>query len=168
MKHNISESEKYPTAASCDIIVPSGTARPGMTAGDAISTCMEAQLPGIPYLDEQGKIVGSVTVKRIMVTSCSPIPEDVRKHAHLLGDYLEHIDIPIATFKKVLTKPVEQFVSPDVILVGSHAPIVKLLALMHKFDKSYVFIVDEGKYLGAVSVHGIARHVMKYAEEGED
>ena len=162
------KSEKCPTLASCNIIVPSGVARSGMTASDAISTCMVAQLPGIPFLDEQGKIVGSVTVKHIMVTSCDCIPEDVRKHAHLLGDYLEHIDIPISKLAEVLMKPVEQFVSPDVVQVVSTAPIVKLLALMHKFDKSYVFIVDDGQYLGAVSVHGIARHVMKYAELGEE
>jgi len=168
IKQSVSESERCPTAASCNIITPSGIARTGMTAHDAISTCMAAQLPGIPFFDKQNQIVGSVTVKRIMITSCTCIPEDVRKHAHLLGDYLEHIDIPIAKLKEVLTKPVEHFVSPDVIYVGSNAPIVKLLALMHKFDKSYIFIMDEGRYLGAVTIHNIAHHVMEYAKMTQD
>jgi len=168
MKDNVSESEKYPTVASCNIIVPSGFACSGMTTNDAISVCMAAHLPGIPFLDKQNHIIGTVSIKHIMVNSCACVPEDVRKHAHLLGDYLEHIDIPISKLKEVLTKPIELFVSPEVIYVGSHAPIVKLLALMHKFNRSYIFIVDEGKYLGAATIHSIARYVMGYTKENKE
>ncbi|MCP4701163.1 MAG: CBS domain-containing protein [Gammaproteobacteria bacterium] len=162
MKNTVLEQEICPTAASCNIIIPSGVARSGMTTGEVISECIAARLPGIPFLNEQDRIVGGVTVKRIMVTSC--IPADVRKHAHLLGDYLENINISIDKLKEITTRPIETFVDPEVVCAGSNSPIVKLLALMNKSDKSYVFIVDEGKYLGAVSIHGIARHVMEHIE----
>jgi CBS domain-containing protein len=48
-------------------------------------------------------------------------------------------------------------VQDPALTLSSEAPIIKALALMEQNDTSYLFVVDDGQYRGAVTIQCLAK-----------
>lgn len=145
-----------------DIIVPTRVVRPGMTIEEAFEECAARNVPGLPYCDAQGQVVGRVSIRNTLKLTC--IPKYMVKAAHLLGDQLEHVRIPELQARQVLEMPVEPFVMENIATVTSESPVVKALAIMEQYNSGYIFLIDDGVYKGIVTRMGIAALMLRCRE----
>lgn len=138
-----------------DIMIPTGVARSGMTVAKFFRECVSHNVPGIPFCDTQGRVIGRVSIRHILEMTC--IPEHVIRGAHMLGDTIEGVDIADDKIRSVLEMPVDDFVLAETYSVSPASPIVKALSLMEHFNTGCVFVLEDGIYRGIVTRMGIAR-----------
>lgn len=135
-------------------------ARPGMTVGEALATCVACNCPGLPYLNEKDELVGRFSVRHVFYQHC--IPADLIKHAHLLGNDIENIEMEDQFTSDFLRMPVTDFILCQVLHLNPNSQLVKALALMEQFNTSYLFVVDDNeRYLGVVTQLSIARLLLQ-------
>jgi len=140
------------------LLIATGTAHAGMTVGQVFRECVRADVPGIPFQDDNGKIVGKISIRHILKEKC--IPDFMVRHSHLLGDELGHLHIQDDHAREVLKLPVAPFILPVKAVAGSNTPVAKVLAIMEDMDTTYLFVIDAGEYRGIVSIMGIARTML--------
>ena len=140
------------------LLIATGTAHAGMTVGQAFRECVKADVPGIPFQDDNGKITGKISIRYILKEKC--IPDFMVKHSHLLGDELGHLHIREDHAREVLKLPVDPFILPLKAVAGSNTPAAKALAIMEDMDTTYLFVIDDGESRGVVSSMGIARAML--------
>lgn len=144
----------------CCVVIPSKAAHSGMTVGEVLLECLRWQLPGLPFCDDEGHIIGRVSLKHALAQHF--IPTDVYKHAHLLGDLLDNLDISKDEIQAVMDIEIDPFVTPDIPTIVATSPLVKALALIEQFRTSYIFVVDDdGIYQGTITMLGIAQCVLQ-------
>ncbi len=146
-----------------EILIPTKAAKAGMLVREVFAECIQANIPGIPFCDAQGRISGRVTLKNILKTSC--LPEYMVELARVLGDQLSCMDDVQGKAKQLLSNPVDPYVlEPHVSLTSESSPI-KALAIMEHTDTSYIFVVDAGQYKGVVTIQGLARMLAQLDEQ---
>ena len=134
-------------------------ARPGMRVGEALRICVDKDVPGIPYVDTDGRICGRFSVRdTFRITS---IPADMIKGAHLIGHQALHLELSKDHFEGVFKLPVDDQILSDFAFLGPGAQITKAMALMEKFNTSYLFVIEDGRYLGAVTRLGLTRVLLE-------
>lgn len=138
-----------------DIVIPTGTAISGMTVREAFSECAERNVPGLPYVDDRGKVVGRMSIRHTLKMTC--LPEYMVKAAHLLGDAIDHLALQDDEIRLILDLPIDEFVLDDVAHLSAASPIVKALSVMEYYNTGYVFLCDNERYRGIVTRMGIAR-----------
>ena len=146
-----------------EMLIPTRVAQTGMTVEDVIKECIEHNVPGIPFVDESGKVVGRISVRHTFKLTC--IPDDLVKGAHLLGDDIEHLKIPEVRVREVFSMPVENFVLKKYPYTSATSPVVKALAIMEQHNSGYVFVMDKERYLGIFTRLGAARLMMTHRDE---
>lgn len=144
-------------------LVPTPVARPGMPVGDALRICVECGVPGIPFVDDKGKIAGRFSVRNVYLLSS--LPPDMVKGAHLIGHDAFHLDHPCEHYASVFHALVDQTILKDVAQLSSNAQIIKAMALMEKFNSSYLFVIDDGDYRGVVTRLGLTRVLLDMQTE---
>jgi CBS domain-containing protein len=143
-----------------ECMTTTSTATSGMTVRDALKECVKCDCPGIPFVDESGKLVGRFSIRHTFYQHC--IPADLIKHAHLLGNDIDHIEMEDQYTNDFLSLPASDFILKQILHLNPNSQIVKALALMEQFDTSYLFVVDENeRYLGVVTHQSIARHMLE-------
>ncbi len=140
-------------------IVETPVAHHGMLIGEALRICVDCDVPGIPYVDEQGKITGRFSVRNVFLVSSLPL--DMIKGAHLIGHEALHLDLSKDHYEKVFGQKVDPQILEDVACLSPQAQITKAMALMEKFNSSYLFVIDEGQYLGVVTRLGLTRLLLE-------
>ncbi|MGB5705254.1 MAG: CBS domain-containing protein [Arenicellales bacterium] len=58
--------------------------------------------------------------------------------------------------KQILNNPVDPYIQEPHLSITSGSSVVKAMALMEQSDTSYIFVVDEERYLGVVTIHNLA------------
>jgi CBS domain-containing protein len=144
------------------ILIPTKVAKPGMILSEVFAECIRANIPGIPFCDAQGRITGRLTLKNILKKAC--LPEYMVELARILGDQLSCMEDMEAKAKQLLNNPVTPYVLEPHISLTSDSPAVKALAIMEQNDTSYVFVVDEGRYKGVITIQGLARMITQLDE----
>jgi len=139
-----------------DILVPTCTAHSGMTVAEIFTECLSCHVPGLPFLDEQGQLTGKISIRNILKHTC--LPDYLVSHADLIGDLEGYISILKAN--NILAMPIESFLLEDHPSTDSQSSPLKAIALMERYDTTYLFIVDDGAYKGVVNVLGIARGML--------
>ena len=109
-----------------DIIVPTGVAKARMPVRAVFEECVRRNVPGIPFVDDEGQVSGRVSIRHTLKQTC--IPKYMVKAAHLLGDSLLHVSIPEVLAREVLDMQVDPFVLENIASVTSESPVVKALA----------------------------------------
>jgi len=135
-------------------------AQPGMTVAEALQACVDANVPGIPFQDESGAFTGKASIRHILKVNC--IPDFMVQNAHLLGDDIGHLAIPAEHVAQVLELTIDPFIIPRMAVADSSTPLAKALALMEEADTTYLFVIDAGKYRGAVSIMAIGRALLEH------
>ncbi|MDJ0656587.1 MAG: CBS domain-containing protein [Xanthomonadales bacterium] len=135
-------------------------ARPGMKVRELFRECIRADVPGIPYRDASGEIVGKASMRYVMRESC--IPEFMIRHARLLGERVDALAIPEEKAMRMLDKDVAEFVFSDFAVITPNSSMTKALAVMEKHDTTYLFLVDENhQYHGTITIMHIAARLME-------
>jgi len=137
------------------ILIPTRVAKPGMIVSEVFAECIRANIPGIPFCDAQGTVSGRVTLKNILKKTC--LPEYMVELARILGDQLSCMGDMEAKAEQLMNNPVDPYVLEPHISLPSNSQAVKALALMEQNDTSYIFVVDEGRYKGVITIQGLAR-----------
>jgi hypothetical protein len=144
-----------------ELIVPTAVAEPGMTVETLFRECIAKQVPGLPFRDRHGHLVGKASIRHVLKLSC--IPDYMVTHAALLGNNLEALSIPALKAKSMLSLAVDGFILNDLPVVGRKSPVTKALAVMERHDTTYLFVADGDDYAGCISIMGIAATVIAYA-----
>jgi len=139
------------------IVIPTKVAKSGMIVSEVFSECIRANIPGIPFCDAQGHITGRVTLKNILKKAC--LPEYMIELARILGDQLSCMGDMEAKAKQLMNNLVDPYILEPHLSLTSDSPAVKALALMEQNDTSYIFVVDEGRYKGVITIQGLARMI---------
>lgn len=141
------------------ILIATGTASPGMTLEDALNECVARGVPGMPYCDDGGLIVGRFSVRHALVQAC--LPPDLVQGVHLLGDDIRLMDLPNSHADAVLQLPVETGVLDDVLKLSPASPPLKALAMMEKYRTTYLFAVEGDDYRGVVTDLAVAAMLIR-------
>jgi len=144
-----------------NLIIPTATARPGMSVEEVFRECVRVDVPGIPFQEKDGTITGKASIRYVLKETF--IPDFMVKHAHLLGDEIRHLDIKENQLSEILSLDIDSFVLEKMAVVNSSTPIAKALATMEGLDTTYLFVIDDGVYKGIVSTMAIARTMLTQA-----
>ena len=142
-----------------DIAVSTGVAKAGMTIGHVFKECVLHNVPGIPYCDENNKVIGRISIRHTLKVSSTP--GYMVGAAHLLGDDIWHLSTSKIEARNLLDMPAEKFILENIATVTAASPIVKALAIMEQFNTGYIFLIDSGVYEGIVTRMGIAELMLK-------
>ena len=137
------------------ILITTIVATSGMSVREVFAECSRANIPALPFCTRTGRIRGRVTLKNILKMSC--LPEYVVETARILGDQLSCTHDLEAKARQLLDNPVDPYVLEPHLTINSDASAIKALAIMEQNDTSYLFVVDDDKYRGVVTIQGLAR-----------
>ena len=141
------------------------TMRKGMTVRDFFEECVRCNVPGLPYVDDQGTVVGRISIRDVYKHMA--IPDHLVQVAHVLGDRTNNIDVPEMKVMETMSAPVETYLLANIPSVSPKSSIVKALAIMEMFNTSYIFLIDETGYKGVVTRMVIARRMLSCVHETE-
>ncbi len=142
-----------------NIIIPTGTARPGMKVREGFRECLRCGVPGIPFVNETGQVAGIFSIRETLRRAC--IPEIMVNYADLLGDTTSCVEIPEQHVRQLLELALDGFVREEHVDVSLDTTVVKAVALMEKHSLNYLFVHDDGKYVGVVTIWSIARRMLE-------
>ena len=138
------------------ILIPTKVAHHDMMVREVFTECGRANIPALPFCTRSGRITGRVTLKNILKISC--LPDYMVDSARILGEEMSCMEDVEAKAKRLLDTPVDPYVQEEPALsLSSDAPVIKALAMMEQNDTSYLFVVDDGQYRGAVTIQAIAK-----------
>jgi CBS domain-containing protein len=143
--------------------VATGTMRKGMTLRDFFEECVRCNVAGLPYVDDQGTVVGRISIRDVYKHMA--IPDHLIQVAHVLGDQTDRIDLPEMKVMETMTEPVENYLLENIPSVSPRSSIVKALAIMEMFNTSYIFLIDEQGYRGIVTRMVIAQRMLACVQE---
>jgi CBS domain-containing protein len=141
-------------------IVETRVARPGMSIGEALSICVESGLPGIPFIGQDDRISGRFSVRHVFLVYS--LPSDMVKGAHLIGHQALHLEHTDEHYAELFKRPIDDLILPDAACMAPGAQVTKAMALMEKFNSSYLFVVDDRRYLGVVTRLGLTRALLRH------
>ena len=137
------------------VLIKTITIQPGMSVRDVFTECGKLHIHALPYMDQDGVISGRLTLKNIMKFSC--LPEHMVELAHLLGNQMSCIDNAEEKAREIICNPIEPYVRKLGETIISSEPLIKALAIMERNETSYIFVMDEGEYIGQITIQGIAQ-----------
>jgi len=138
------------------ILIPTKVAHHDMMVREVFTECGRANIPALPFCTRSGRITGRVTLKNVLKISC--LPDYMVDSARILGEEMSCMEDVEAKAKRLLDTPVDPYVQEEPALsLSSDAPVIKALAMMEQNDTSYLFVVDDGQYRGAVTIQAIAK-----------
>ncbi|MCG6868658.1 MAG: CBS domain-containing protein [Gammaproteobacteria bacterium] len=142
-----------------NLAIQTGVMRKGMTVRDFFIEAVRCDVPGLPYEDEQGRIVGRISLrdvyKRMAVT------DNLLSFADVIGDQTDSLDLPPMKVMETLALPIETYLIGKAPSASPRSSIVKALVIMEANNSGYVFVIDNGKYIGAVTRRIIAKRMLE-------
>jgi predicted transcriptional regulator len=145
--------------------IATGVMRKGMTLRDFFEECVRCNVPGLPYVDGQDRIIGRISIRDVYKHMA--IPDSVIQVAHLLGDQTDQLDLPEMKVSETLDLPVETYLLENIPGVSPRSSIVKALAIMEMYNTSYIFLIENGEYKGLVTRMVIAHRMLLCIQEQE-
>ena len=142
------------------ITVPTGVATAGMTVRQVFEECIRAHTPGLPFCDDNGLVTGRVTLKYILKHQY--LPEHLVEMARVLGEQVSDVEDVERSAKQLFENRIDSYLQHPHASITSAAPIVKALALMEKLDTGYLFVIDEGQYIGVVTLLVLSRAILQF------
>ena len=142
------------------LLVPTRVAKAGMTVREVFRECSQANTPGLPFCDDNGLISGRVTLKNILKSYC--LPEYLVEMARVLGEQISNVQDMESSANQLLNNPVDLYLQEPHLSLTSASSVIKALAMMEQSDTGYIFVVDEGRYKGVVTMQSLARMLARY------
>ena len=140
--------------------VKTSIAKAGMTAREIFEECTRANIPGLPVCDDHDQISGRITLKNILKRYC--LPEYLVEMASILGEQISHVQDMDMLAEQLLESRIDAYIQRPHASITSASSAVKALALMEKLDTSYLFVIDEGRYQGVVTIQSLSKNILRY------
>ena len=143
-----------------NVITPTGVARTGMTVREGFRESLRCAVPGIPYVDESGKVVGRFSIRETLRRAC--IPDVMVRYADLLGDAPGCLVVSAEHAPKLLDLPLLPFVKYEVARITPNCALATAVALMERHTTNYLFVIDhQDHYIGVVTIWAIAARMLE-------
>lgn len=137
----------------------------GMTLRDVFEEAIRCNVPGLPYINDSNRIVGRVSVRDVFKRIA--VPDNILSLADAMGDQTDKLDLSERKILDALALPVEDFVLENIPVVSPYSSIVKALAIMEAYNTHYIFLIEDGEYMGVVTRMVIASRMLEALEEME-
>jgi CBS domain-containing protein len=147
------------------ITVPTEVAKAGMTVRQVFEECTRVNSPGLPFCDEQGLVSGRVTLRHILKRHC--LPEHLVEMAKVLGEQTSGVRDMEMLAEQLLDNRIDSCTQRPHASLTSASSVIKALALMEKLDTSYLFVIDEGQYMGLVTLQSLSKTILHYDNSAE-
>jgi CBS domain-containing protein len=143
--------------------ITTGLMRKGMTMRDFFEEAVRCNVPGLPYANGQDQIIGRISIRDVYKRIA--VPDNLLLFADALGDQTDNLDLAEMKVMEMMQMPVEDFLLENMPAVSPRSSIVKALALMELHNSSYVFLIEDGAYIGVVTRMVIAQRMMACVNE---
>jgi CBS domain-containing protein len=124
---------------------------------------VRCNVPGLPYANGQDQIIGRISIRDVYKRIA--VPDNLLLFADALGDQTDNLDLAEMKVMEMMQMPVEDFLLENMPAVSPRSSIVKALALMELHNSSYVFLIEDGAYIGVVTRMVIAQRMMACVNE---
>jgi predicted transcriptional regulator len=148
------------------LAVMTGVMRKGMTLRDFFQEAVRCNVPGLPYVDEQDRIAGRISIRDVYKHIA--VPDSFLRLADAMGDQTDKLDLPEIKVREALAFPVETCLLENIPSVSPSSAIVKALALMEVHNTSYIFLIEDGEYKGVVTRMVVAKRMLECVMEREN
>ena len=143
-----------------NILIPTGIARAGMTVREGFRECLRCAVPGIPYVDDSGKVTGRFSIRETLRRAC--IPDVMVKYADLLGDKPGRLMLSTEHAPELLDLTLLPFVKFEIARITPNCAVATAVALMERHTTNYLFVIDsQDHYVGVITVWSIARRMLE-------
>jgi len=146
-----------------DLLIKTLTAHAGTKVREVFEECLRARVQSMPYCDDTGVVRGRITLKNVINRSI--VPEYMAELALVLGSDMSAFEDMEERTRMVLELEIEPYVQEPHAAIDSTTPLMKALAVMEHYDTSYLFVVDQGRYQGTLTVPGIAAWMMRVDDQ---
>ena len=147
------------------LAVMTGFMRKGMTLRDFFEEAVRCNVPGLPFVDEDDRIVGRISVRHNF--KMIAVPNSILRLADAMGDQTDKLDLSEKRVFEDLALPVETYLLEKMPTVSPRSALVKALAIMEAYNSSYVFLIENDEYRGVVTRMTIARRMLESLKELE-
>ena len=131
-----------------------------MTVRQVFEECIRANTPGLPFCDDHGLVTGRATLKYILKRHC--LPEYLVEMARVLGEQKNNVQEMEMLAKQLFDNKIDSYIQRPHASLTSASSIIKALALMEKLDTGYLFVIDEGQYMGVVTLQNLSKTILHY------
>ncbi len=123
-----------------DIIVPTATVQTGDMIKNMFESCIEYNVPALPFRDKDGLIQGFVSLKRVMGKDC--LPNYLVELAGILHNDMNCTSQAMEKIHALFGKPVDDYVESPFHFVASDTILIRAVALMEQHNSSFLFVAD--------------------------
>jgi CBS domain-containing protein len=136
-----------------DIMDPSpATVRPDSPVEHVVQTLRAHELPGVPVVDEEGRVVGIVTEADLV------LPDDegdlhIPHYINLFGGtvFLEPLSRFETRLRKAFASTAEDMMSADPETVGPDTTVREAARIIHESGHNRLPVVEDGRLVGVVT-----------------
>jgi CBS domain-containing protein len=136
-----------------DIMDPSpATVRPDSPVEDVVRTLRAHELPGVPVVDEEGRVVGMVTEADLV------LPDDegdlhIPHYINLFGGtvFLEPLSRFETRLRKAFASTAEDMMTADPETVGPDTTVREAARIIHESGHNRLPVVEDGRLVGVVT-----------------
>lgn len=139
--------------------------RKGMTLRDFFEEAARSNVPGLPYVNEQNRIVGRISVRNVYKHIA--VPDAMVKLADAMGDQTDKLDLSERKVLRAFALPVETYLLENIPHVSPYSSIVKALSIMEAYNTHYIFLIENTVYKGVVTRMVIANRMLECLKEME-
>lgn len=139
--------------------------RRGMTLRDFFEEAARSNVPGLPYVNTDHRIVGRISVRDVYKHIA--VPDAMVGLADAMGDQTDRLDLSEKKVLKAFELPVETYLLENIPHVSPKSSIVKALAIMEAHNTHYIFLIENGEYSGVVTRMVIANRMLECLKEME-
>jgi len=137
--------------------------RKGMSVRDFFQEAVRCNVPGLPFVDEHDHIIGRVSIRDVFKRIA--VPSSYLRVADAMGDATNRLDMSEKRILESVARHVEHYMLDSIPCVSPASSLVKALAIMEAYNTQYIFLIEEGKYMGIVTRMVIARRLLDWLDE---
>ncbi len=137
--------------------------RKGMTIREFFEEAVRSNVPGLPFVDEQGHIVGRISVRDVFKHIA--VPSSYLRLVDAIGDQTDKLDLSEQRILDSMAVTVETYLLENIPSVSPASSLVKALAIMEAYNTHYIFLIEDGKYMGLVTRMVIASRLLDWMKE---
>ncbi len=142
-----------------------GVMRSGMSVRDFFEEAVRCNVPGLPFVDEHNSIVGRISVRHVFKNIA--VPSSYLRLVDAIGDQTDRLDMSERRILESLALPVETQLLQNIPSVSPASSLIKALAIMEAYNTHYIFLIDDGAYMGIVTRMVIANRLLDWLVELE-
>ncbi|MDJ0748520.1 MAG: CBS domain-containing protein [Woeseiaceae bacterium] len=137
--------------------------RKGMSIRHFFEEAVRSNVPGLPFLDEHDRIIGRISVRDVFKHIA--VPSSYLRLVDAIGDQTDRLDMSEQRILDSLALPVETYLLENIPSVSPASSLVKALAIMEAYNTHYIFLIEDGKYMGLVTRMVIASRLLDWIKE---